>query len=190
MPYGTDKFTPYAVDVIFTRLSFAVWPVDDYTKKEPVGRISVMIKQGDGKAVKNLSGYYTFTNLPDGIYTVVIESDWYFSEEKAVDISLLDSRKPVVEIELKPKPSYPFPDHATLVRGLILNAEQAVNAEVTVPGKAIKTIVDARGEFVLYFKGNEPESITIEIKKGADVKTVSTTIEEGKTISLVIIDFP
>jgi len=65
-----------------------------------------------------------------------------------------------------------------------------VNADVEVIGKAIKTITDERGEFVLYFKGIKTEVITIEIKKGVDTKTVPATIEEGKTISKRVISFP
>jgi hypothetical protein len=190
-PYVTDKFTAYLGDVISTTLSLAVWLNDDYEKAQrPFGNIKVNIKEGDIKAVKNLSGYYLFSDLTHGNYTIVTESDFYFSEETPVNTSLLDPKNPVVEIALKPKPAYPFPSYATLARGLVSDGSPVVDAEVTVVGKTIETLTDEKGEFILYFKGIEMENITIEIKKGSDTKSVNTTIEEGKTKSLGIIPFP
>lgn len=97
----------------------------------------------------------------------------------------------LLEIVLKPKPSYLFPVRATLVRGVVMGTvEPVVNADIGVLGKTIKTITDERGEFILYFKGIKKEDITIEIKKNGDTKNVNATIEEGKTASLGIITFP
>lgn len=189
-PYVTDKFTAYLGDVISTNLSFAVRLTDEYTRREPVGDINVMIKQGDIQAIKNLSGYYLFTDMIVGNYDVVITSDFYFPEETTVDISSLDLKEAVVEIALKPTSAYPFPDSATLVRGLVKNTGPLINAQVRVIDKPIETITDERGEFVLYFKGIKKEDITIEIKKHGNTKTVHTTIEEGKTTSMGIIIFP
>lgn len=192
-PYVTDKFTAYLGDVISTNLSFAVRLTDEYTQRKPVGDINVMIKQGDIQAIKNLSGYYLFTDLIPGNYDVVITSDFYFHEETQKtreDISSLDPKEPVVEIVLKPKPAYPFPANATLVRGVVKNTGPLVNAQVSVTGKPIETITDERGEFVLYFKGIKEEDITIEIKKHGNTTTVSATIEEGKTTSMGLITFP
>lgn len=189
-PYVTDKFTAYLGDVVSTNLSFAVWLTDEYTRREPVGDIKVMIKQGDMQAIKNLSGYYLFTDLIAGNYDVVITSDFYFPEETTVDISSLDPKEPVVEIVLKPKPAYPFPANATLVRGLVKNTGPLINAQVKVIGKPIETITDERGEFVLYFKGIKKGDITIEIKKYGNTKPIPETIEEGKTTSMGVITFP
>ena len=70
------------------------------------------------------------------IFTVIVEpdsikNDWYLKAEGEIDISKkeflipLDHKDivqaklkiPVLEIPLKPKPSYPFPVMATLIRG-------------------------------------------------------------------------
>ncbi len=189
-PYVTDKFTAYLGDVISTNLSFAIRLTDEYTGREPVGNINVMIKQGDIQAIKNLSGYYLFTDLNAGNYDVVITSDFYFPEQTAVDISSLDPKEPVVEMALKPTPACLFPANATLIRGVVKNTGPLINAQVRVIGKSIETITDERGEFVLCFKGIKKEDITIEIKKHGNTKTVHTTIEEGKTTSMGIITFP
>lgn len=190
VPYVTNKFTAYPGDVKTTNLSLAVRLTDDYTEKEAIGYIKVILEDGDVKAVKNLSGYYLFNDLAAGNYTVSVESDVYFAEEKVVTMPLPDPRNPVVEIILKPVPAYPFPGNATLVRGLVSNTNPVVNADVKVLGKTIETKTDERGEFILYFKGIKTEGITIEIKKYGDIRTVNTTIEEGKTISLGVIPSP
>ncbi|MFZ3167954.1 MAG: hypothetical protein WA130_10100 [Candidatus Methanoperedens sp.] len=84
-PYITNKFTAYLGDIISTRLSVAVWLIDDFTKKEPIGNVRVAIEEGDIKAVKNPSGYYIFTDLAGGEHTISVESDLYFLEKKPVD---------------------------------------------------------------------------------------------------------
>lgn len=189
-PYVTGKFRAYEGDKITTTLSLAVRLTDDYTQKEPVGNIKVMIKEGEITPVKNLSGYYLFNDMTAGNYSVVIESDFYFPEETAVNIPHPVPKNPVVEIALKPKPAYPFPGNATLVRGLVSDGNPVVNAEVTVVGKTIETLTDEKGEFTLHFKGIKQENITIEIKKGGSTKAVNTAVEEGKTVSLGTVSFP
>ena len=189
-PYVTGKFTAYEGDKLTTILSLAVRLIDDFTERETIGSIKVTIKEGDIKAFKNLSGYYLFSDMNTGNYNVAVGSDFYLPEETAVNIPQPDPKNPVVEISLKPRPSYLFPSHATLVRGLVSDGSPVAKAEVEVVGKPIKTLTDEKGEFVLYFKGIEMENITVEIKKGGNTKSVNTTIEEGKTVSLGIVSFP
>lgn len=189
-PYITARFTAYLSDILTTHLSLSVWLIDEYTQMKPAGNIKVLIEEGNINAVKNLSGYYLFNDLIDGNYNLIIESDFYFPEETLVAVPCPDPKNPVIEITLKPRPSYPFPNNATLVRGLLSNAGPLADAAVKVIGKTIETITDERGEFILYFKGIKKEDITIEIKKNGDTKTVNATIEEGKTASLGIIIFP
>ncbi len=195
MPYVTDTFTAYLGDVMTTNLSLAVWLTDEYTKEKPVGRVKVTLKEGERKAFKNLSGYYCFTDVPDGDYHLRIESEFYFPIEKPVDVPFLDPanpdpKNPVDEIELKPHPGYPFPENATLVRGVVSNTGPVVKADVKVVGKPIETITDEKGEFVLFCKGIKQENVTIEISKGGNTRVVPTTIEEGKTVSTKTITFP
>lgn len=86
-PYVTDISTTYNGDVITTNLSLAISLIDDFTKKEATGHLKVIINEGNINPIKNLSGYYIFTNLADGIYTVNIASELYFPEERVIDIS-------------------------------------------------------------------------------------------------------
>jgi hypothetical protein len=189
-PYVKDGFTAYLGEVVSTTLSLAVRLIDDFTEREPLGRIEVVIKQGNIRAFKNLSGYYCFTDLTPGNYDVGIESGFYLPGEATVDTSFLDPKNPVIEITLKPRPSYHFPNNATLVRGLVSNTAPVMNAQVEVVGKPIETLTDEKGEFVLYFKGIKHEGVSIEIRKGGNTKTVGATVEEGKTVSLGVISFP
>jgi hypothetical protein len=189
-PYVTGKFTAYEGDKITTVLSLAVRLIDDFTEKETIGNIKVTIKEGDIKAFKNLSGYCLFNDFAPGNYNLLIESEYYFLQETPVNIPQPDPKNPVVEISLKPIPAYPFPGYATLARGLISDGSPVANAQVEVVGKPIKTLTDEKGEFVLYFRGIKQENITIEIKRGGSTKSVNTTIEEGKTVSLGIVSFP
>jgi len=189
-PYITEKFIAYIGYVVTTNLTFAVWLADEYTLMAPIGGVQAMLKDTGVKAPKNLSGYYLFTDLPHGTYEVSIESELYFSEAATVDILTLPPKTPVVDILVKPMPHYPFPSNATLVRGLVVKTGPVVSADVSVTGKTIKTKTDEQGEFVLYFKGIKSELITIVITKGMNTKSVTTTIMEGKTVSLGTIPFP
>jgi len=185
-------------------LSFAVWLVDDYTQKEPLGEVRVMLngeKITTVKALKNLSGYHTFSGLPEGTYTLSVESEFYFSEERIVDTSsFVNSKEPVVEIVLKPKPLYPFPDRITLIRGLLdpLVPEPDLLAGITIKaiskstGREILGIPDEKGEFVLYFREiiNRKAEIILEIKGEGIEKTLPVLIEEAKSIFTGVIKIP
>lgn len=76
-----DKTTTYKGNVIKTSLSLAIRLIDDFTKKEAIGCVKVIIKEGNIKATKNLSGYHTFTELRNDNYTINIISNLYFPEE-------------------------------------------------------------------------------------------------------------
>lgn len=337
-PYIMQKFTAYKGDKHITQLSLALWLMDDYTKKEPIGQIKVLLKEGGIKdeecyietkkdffsGIKNPSGYHIFTDLLPGTYSLCIQSDLYFPEKRTIpkikdvilefdgtgpakdktdtklkddsklkngetvefrnpkndveqrqitnitdktiswtekikyDFSLkgstihvlrlleFDSTGPandktstelkdasrleaddivefqnrrgdveqrkitgiignktivwaeklkydfstkgstvrvlnylIYELFLKPRPYYPFPDHATLVRGLIYDSENKPVGKVRVEVKdKIETISDENGEFVLYFiKTNRP----IEMKINEIVQPDKVDLEIGKT---------
>lgn len=179
-------------------LSFAAWLIDDYTQKEPSGEVRVMLK-GENiaivKAMKNLSGYHTFSGLPEGKYTLSVESELYFPEERTVDTrTFVGSKDPVVEIILKPKPLYPFPDQATLLRGLLASAtDSELPAGITVSMTSkmtdwkiqgpIQVIPDEKGEFVLYFREffKGKVEVIFEIEGEGIEKIVPASIEEGKS---------
>ena len=190
---------------ITARLSLAVALIDGYTGKQPIGDVNVFIEKQNFRAVRNRGGYHLFLNLPDGRYTLRMEPEHYFDEEKTKKLSDLDPSNPVVSIRLKPKPSYPFPCGATLIRGMVedVNGNRVSGAKVEVIGKEVSNRTTAEGEFVLYFKAlTEDDDIIIESSrrfvKGTGSKIVSLRatsgskkgtvdleeVEEGKTTLL------
>jgi hypothetical protein len=189
-PIVTESYVAYIGDVIKTTLTFAIWLTDEVTQQGPVGSVKVIIKGGNRTAVRNLSGYFLFTDLTPGTYTVRVESEFYFPAEQTVDTTSLNPKQPVAGIVLKPTPSYPFPGSATLLRGVVTNGTPLPDAKVSVTGKTITTVTNERGEFILFFAGIKKEAITVVIQKGANSKSVAATIEEGKTASTGTIHFP
>ncbi|WP_440956076.1 hypothetical protein ACSAZK_03745 [Methanosarcina sp. Mfa9] len=195
-PYETDKHTVYPGDVLFSRLSFAVSLLDDYTKGKPIGRIQVRIKETGKKVIENLSGYYCFTDLEVGNYNVNIRSDLYFPEERTVNTSSFpDPKNPVLEIALKPSPVYPFPENATLLRGVVrdvINVDEPIrNARIKVTDKDVENVTDEQGNFVLYFSElSDEEEVNVEIQKYGYTKTINVAVKELETRSLGIIVFP
>jgi len=199
-----DEYITFLDRKITTRLSLAVALIDGYTGKQPIGYVKIFIKDQNLKAFKNRSGYYLFFNLPDGEYTVRSDSEYYFDEETPVKSSDLDLLNPVVSIKLKPKPSYPFPSGATLIRGMVQDSDgnPVSEAKVEAVGKKVSNRTTVKGEFVLYFKALTEDDIivegskrfvkgngdkTIHLKATHDSKTGTADleeVEEGKTTSL------
>lgn len=179
---------PYSVN-----LSFAVWLIDDYTQKEPLGKVRVSLKEENIKAVKNLSGYYTFSNLSDGGYTLIVDPELYFPEERIIDTSLYSKLKePVLEILLRPRPLYPFPERATLLRGMLDSGslpKTGLKLKLTpkkAPKKAdleVEGTPDEKGEFVLYFRGNVKgkNDFILWIKSRGIEKRLPEVVEEGQS---------
>jgi len=182
-------------------LSFAVWLVDGYTQKRSLGDVRVTVNGENSKnvkAVKNLSDYYIFTGLPEGRYTLSVESEHYFSNERIVDTSsFVGSKEPVVEVFLRPKPSYPFPDRATLVRGM-LAAEFGILSGITVKavlkasGREVLSMPGENGEFVIFFKEiiKGKSDVVLVIKGERIEKTLPLVIEEGSSIYIGVISIP
>lgn len=110
----------------------------------------------------------------------------------------------IIRIVLKPKPSYPFPSGATLIRGMVQDSDgnPVSEAKVEVAGKKVSNRTTVKGEFVLYFKALTEDDIIIEdskkFVKGNGDKTICLEathdskigtaelkeVEEGKTTSL------
>ncbi len=189
-----------------TRLSFAVFLLDEYSNGKPIGRVEVSLKNRKEKPIKNLSSYYLFLDLTDDTYTIQVMSDYYFDEGSgSINPAELDTKNPVVNITLKPTPSYPFPPGATLIRGRVHDsAGKAVSgAKVRVKEREVENKTTEKGEFVLYFgpltedeiikeggkrlvKGNGDKIIHLEVEYDEVIETVELEVEEGKTTSVII----
>ena len=154
---------------VTTNLSLAVGLTDDYSEGRITGDVDVSLKDQDTRPIVNPSGYYLFLNLTESNQTVLIDGgEYYFDYEMDdVDLDELNELCPVVNITLKPTPSYPFPSSATLIRGCVLDSQNngILGAALTVKHTDIKTETTARGEFVVYFRGMKEYEVVIEGKK-------------------------
>ena len=126
-PFITNKFTSYSGDMTTTQLSLTVWVVDRSTvvdgsteeNENIVSGIQVFLKEDKGKKpILNPSGYYCFTDLTPGTYTLAVQPDvskssYFFPVEGSVVIPMPNSLNPLQEILLIPTPSYPFSANAT-----------------------------------------------------------------------------
>jgi len=109
----------------------------------------------------------------------------------------------VIRMMLKPKPSYPFPPGATLIRGKVYDSagEVVSDAKVKVKGKDVENKTTEEGEFVLYFEPlTEDEIITeggkrfvkgdgdkiIHLEVDGVTEPIELEAEEGKTTSVII----
>lgn len=178
---------------ITTRLSLAVLLTDDFTqKKEITGKVRVSIPSLKLKAVMNPSGYYNFCDLPASPpdRKLHITSDYYMDKETGpITFPLADP--PVYTVTLKPGPLYPFPIWATLLRGVVSDADgNAIpGALVECVAKGLSTTTSAKGEFVLYFPlEQEDEKIQIKVTpQGKLPKTIpNVEIKKCKTTSLSV----
>jgi hypothetical protein len=156
-----NGYEVYPDQTTAARLGAAVWLIDDFTGKPPIGNVEVLLEGVKLKSLKNPSGYFLFLNLPGGEYQVWVKSDYYFDEKETVVLATPDSRNPLVEIKLKPKPSYPFFSGTTLIRGRVLDTDEnpLPGALVKVRGKGITNKTTKKGELVLYFKGLKDEDL-------------------------------
>jgi hypothetical protein len=146
-------------------LSLAVFLVDDYTDRQPVGLVNVLSNANgrDLKSIKNRSHYYLFFNVPGDVVHIRVESDYYFDVNREITISQLDPKQPVEVIELQPGPGYPFPAGTTLIRGMVRDSQEnwlaGANVSTTVP--AFDTSTTLKGEFVCYYTGLKDEDIVV-----------------------------
>jgi hypothetical protein len=85
--------------------------------------LNVYVKESLTPPIKNLSGYYVFTELAAKHHLICVESKYYFRERQMVNIMELDPNNPLVVLRLKPNPSYPFPNGVTLARAVIRNTD-------------------------------------------------------------------
>lgn len=96
-------------------------------------------------------------------------------------------RKERADVTLSPTVAYPFPEGATLIRGTVTHAGQALaEATVTLAGSvdpAYKTASD--GEFVLYWKDapGVPKEVTLHVTApNLQAKDQPVTIRRGLTV--------
>lgn len=135
-----------------TKLTLAVRLVDAFTGSRPGAGVEVSAAGVDTTPVENPSGYHLFLDLPDDPITVVVDGgNRYLPHTETIDPTSHDP--PAVDIDLLPSPAYRFPPGATLLRGVVLGADDAPVADATasIEHTNKETVTDEHGEFVLFF---------------------------------------
>jgi hypothetical protein len=119
----------------------------------------------------NPSGNFLFLNIPDGIYTLRVEAEHYLDQELVLSLPASPPEHPLVTIFLQPRPSYPFPTGATLIRGLVRDAvdNPVAEARVEIVGRNIVNHSLQNGEFVLYFAALREQDV-IRVNRQTFVK--------------------
>ncbi len=117
----------------------------------------------------------------------------FWDEGLKYDFNLINSeiralKSPIIKIHLKPRPEYPFPNNATLVKGMVKsNSGPIVDAIVKVEEHEVESKTVNNGVFVLCFEGIKEETVTLNIRKGDIIESRQAIIQEGKTMSFGII---
>ncbi len=194
-PFTTPKFTLLAGVSRSTPVSLVIRVLDDLTEDVITAGVKVLIKgKKESVPILNHSGYFCFTKIKPGTYTVEVKpdiyaADTYFGQEGVVELPENPSEEwrlnPVKEFRLNPKPSFPFPAFATLIRGTVREepapeeiGPPVVGAEVQAgylgAESIIKTKTDHNGEFVLFVK---KKNIELEADKPT-LKNIRIDIEK------------
>lgn len=198
-PFITNKFVAYLDQKRSTTVSLAVWLIDEVTGKRPEIEIAVRLQGDVNKPIKSLSGYWCFTDLTKDVYTLVAEldpgrHDRYADVQQQIELATLDALNPVVELTLKPSPSYPFPKHLTVIRGVVHETEGTAKSPLAgIPVyRLFKFKTEATDEAIAQFvtelqRGDFSdelrqlfERLLIPIEEGAP--TVTTEADEQWTI--------
>ncbi len=103
------------------QVSLAICVMDDFTG-EPVKDKSVQISIADqlAKPVYKPDGFFVFTGLSAGQYTLLVDSDKYFNRKIRADLEQFD--RPLVSyISMKPLPAYSF-NNGNLIRFSVVDS--------------------------------------------------------------------
>lgn len=186
-----------------TKVSSVICLVDDFSENDPIGNVSIFLKDRKEKPIQNISSYYVFVDIPKGIYQIHVKSDYYFEEYKNIyvdgEVFKLEN---LHEIKLKPNFSYPFPNGATVIRGTACDVlgefASGINIKVIVKRgngseiSSFETETSENGEFLFYFstsqikefitKNNSNNSVKFEIQRNN-----KTIIEKEDVISKTLV---
>ena len=123
-----------------TIVSFVVCVIDDFNgERVRNGNLLITLAESRKRPIRKKEGVFVFVDLERMTYNLRIESDRYFAQNIQVDPDQLDRLDPVIYVRLKPLPSYPFSNAATLLRGRLVD-----RAERILPEAAVRAVVKTR----------------------------------------------
>jgi len=198
-------------------LSIAIRPFDQFTGEPPLTAPRVKLKElPTVRSIRSLSGLLCFEDIAPGEYNVVVQRDAeivdrFFVKPPAepwtdtleIPIKLLPNVVLLFDLQLAPRPSYLFPAHATLVRGVVTqDSKPAANAVVRAKydevnpadntqkiSVTVEALTNSDGEYVTFFKrlpklkpADQPLTADLTAVKGTSQSPKQTVvIKEGTT---------
>ena len=160
------------------KLSIAILPKDDYSKKiiKDECEIRILGLWKDTEPVRHHSGYYLFTNLPEGSYSATIKSRRYLDyediyyvkgsvaegEEETYHLPKAEALLNPVEPPTEPAPTEPAPTEPastepTIISGKVIDSgtnSPIPGAKVLVETRDDETISDENGEYEIILDTN------------------------------------
>jgi len=198
-------------------LSIAIRPFDQFTEEPPLTPPRVKLKElPTARSIRSLSGLLCFEDIAPSEYNVVVQRDAevvdrFFIKPPAgpwtdtleIPIKLLPNVVLSFDLQLAPRPSYPFPLHATLVRGFVTqDSKPAADAVVRATYRevnpadntqtilvTVESLTNTDGEYVTFFKrlpklksADPPLTADLVAVKGTSQSPTQTVeIKEGTT---------
>lgn len=160
---------------------------DVFSGGAPVGELDVGLVENERRPILNPEGYVLFIDLPEGNYTLRVNAQYYELNETIVfNPADMDVQNAAVDVPLVPKPSYPFPATATLLRGLVRDPAGQALAGVQVQlvdGPVARTGAD--GRYVFFFEAPAGLFQTVNLTKtGYNAQSDSVALVAGATVIL------
>ncbi|MEW9700890.1 hypothetical protein [Paenibacillus sp. SI8] len=106
-----------------TRVSLVACISDSLTSEAPLGTATTVYLDGiRSKAISKSNGSYIFSDLPQGDYTLCVNTEHYFPEQRSISIGTANSFQ---FVQLMPLPSYPFSPGTGLIRVVLQDEKGA-----------------------------------------------------------------
>ena len=158
-----------------TRVSLVVCVIDAMTSQTPLGNTTTVFIEGTrSKAISKSNGSYIFNDLPPGEYRIMVSNEHYFHEQTLITIG---TDNLIEVVQLKPLPSYPFPQGAGRHRAMLQDAAGAPVRNASLQA-TILTEECARARVMADQLDKGAEEITLGAFTGVIFEVIHTYFED------------
>ena len=167
-----------------TSLSMAVLLKDELSPyKKAIGNVFLKATGIRKPIVRHGTGYYLFMDLLQGEYTLTAGGNFYRPEDFLVDTKSFNPKQPFIDLFLRPKANYPFPEGMTILKGTIFDGEDKPipEASLKINGMNESATSEEDGSFFVQFMGiDKDKKIILTIKKnGYEAEDVKVILKKG-----------
>jgi hypothetical protein len=208
-------------------LSIAIRLIDQFTEEQPLTLLRAKLKELPGaRQIRNISGRLCFEDVNPGNYKLLVQNDpeivdpFFVKPPQGTWTDTLEIPLAVVanvvlsfDLQLAPRPSYPFPANATLVRGIVTQGSSPGVADAVVRAtyrevspldntqtvlRTVEALTSREGEYVAFFKRlpkvkpGDPALIAelVAVKGAIQSQPQRVVIKEGTTQKANALDLP